>query len=129
MMSGPELPYLISSSEEALALLRKITKRVDDLCKRFNNLCDNLCKRFENLCLHLDKVHYQNQIMLQNSKLQMQPQAVPVSYFSILIKPTSRNIIISSDLDPDLSASLNSGGLISQGFRVPSNHDPHISRL
>ena len=31
MMSGPELPYIISSSEEALALLRKITKRLDYL--------------------------------------------------------------------------------------------------
>ena len=96
MMSGPELPYKISSSEEviallrksseeALALLRKITKRVDDLGKRFDNLCDNFC-------LHLDKVHHQNQTMLQNSKLQIQPQAVPVSDFSILIKPTSRKI-------------------------------------
>ena len=99
MMSGPEPLNLISSSEEALALLMKITKRVDDLCKRFDKLCDNFC-------LHLDKVHQQNQTMLQNSKLQMQPQAVPVSYFSIIIKPTYRKILASSDLDTDLSSGL-----------------------
>ena len=122
MMSVPELPYIISTSEEALALLRKITKRVDDLCKRFDNLC-------ENLCLHLDKVHQQNQTMLQNFRLQMQPQAVPVSDFSILIKPTSRKIFASSDLATDLSSGLDYGVAIAPGFRGPSNHDPHISRL
>ena len=36
MMSGPELPYKISSSEEALAFLRKITKMVDDLLLHLN---------------------------------------------------------------------------------------------
>ena len=36
MMSGPELPYKISSSEEALALLRKLIKRLDDMCLRFD---------------------------------------------------------------------------------------------
>ena len=49
MMSGPELPYIISILEEALALLRKITKKIDNLYKRFDNLCDNLC-------LHLDNI-------------------------------------------------------------------------
>ena len=141
MMSGPELPYLISSSEEALALLRKITddfcKRFDnlfdDLCKRFDNLCDNFCKRFDNLCdnlcLHLDKVHQQNQTVLRNSKLQMQPQAMPVYDFSILIKPTSRKIFASSDLATDMSSGLDYGVAIAPSFRGPSNHDPHISRL
>ena len=86
MMSVPELPYKISFSEEALALLRKITKRVDDLCKRFDNLCDNLC-------LHLDK------------------------------------IFASSDLATDLSSGLDYGVAIAPGFRGPSNHYPHISRL
>ena len=133
MMSGPELPYKISSSEEALALLRKsseealalprkIINRIDDLSKRFDNLCDNLC-------LHLDKVHHQNQTMLRNSKLQIQPQAVPVSNFSILIKPTSRKIFASSDMATDLSSGLDYGVAIAPGFRGSSNHDPHISRL
>ena len=36
MMSGPELPYKISSSEEALACLMKIIKRLDDLCLRLD---------------------------------------------------------------------------------------------
>ena len=102
MMSGPELPYLISSSdealallrkssEEALALLRKITKRIDDFCKRFDNLCDNLCFRLD--------------------------------------KPTSRKIFASSDLATDLSSRLDYGVSIAPGFRGPSNHYPHISRL
>ena len=59
----------------------------------------------------------------------MQPQAVPFSDFSILTKPASSKIVISSDPSPDPSAILDSGGVISQGFCVPSNHDPHISRL
>ena len=33
--------------------------------------------------LDLNKVHEQNQTMLQNSKLQMQPQALPVSDISL----------------------------------------------
>ena len=32
MMSGPELPYKISSSEEALACLRNMIKKIDDWC-------------------------------------------------------------------------------------------------
>ena len=83
MMSGPELPYKISSSEEALTLLSMITKRVDDLRKIFDNLC-----------LLLDKVHQQNQTMLRYFKLQMQPQAVPVSDLPFLINPTSMKIVV-----------------------------------
>ena len=60
--------------------------------------------------------------MLQIFKLQIQPQAVPVSIFSILTKPTSINTVASSDLAPDPSASLNYGGVIAQGFRGPFNH-------
>ena len=55
MMSGPELTYKISSSEEILACLRKITKIVDDLR--------------DNLRLDLNKVHQNNQTMLRNFKL------------------------------------------------------------
>ena len=54
--------------------------------------------------------------MLRNFKLQIQPQAVPVSDFSILTKPTSRKTVASSDLDPDPSSGLDSGGVIAQGF-------------
>ena len=56
----------------------------------------------------------------------MQPQAVSFSDFSILTKAASRNIVVSSDLAPDPSASLDYGGVIDQGYRGPSNHDPHI---
>ena len=46
----------------------------------------------------------------------MQPQAVPVSVFSILTNPTSKKTVASSDLDPDPTSGLDSVGLISQGF-------------
>ena len=49
----------------------------------------------------------------------MQPQEVPVSDFSILTKPTSRKTVTSSDLSPDQSAGLDSGGVIAQGFFGP----------
>ena len=54
--------------------------------------------------------------MLQNFKLQIQPQAVPVSDFSILTKPNSRNTVASSDMDPGPSSVLDYGGVIAQGF-------------
>ena len=117
-MLGPELPYKSSSSEEILACLRNTTKIVDDL--RFHP---------NKMCLHDNKLHQQNQTMLRNFKLQMKPQAVPVSDFSILTKPTYRKIVTSFDLATDPSAGLDYGGGISQGFRGPSNHDPHISHL
>ena len=89
-MSVQEPPYKISSPEEALASLRNITKLIDKLR------------------LHLNKLHERNQTMcnymvaqLQNFKLQMQPQEVPVSYLS-LFKVTSQNIFVSSDLAPDI---------------------------
>ena len=52
----------------------------------------------------------------------MQPQAVPVSVFSILTKPTSRKTIASYDMAPDTSYNLDSGGVIARGFCGPSNH-------
>ena len=73
--------------------------------------------------------HQQNQTMLRNFKLQMQPQAVPVSDFSILTKPNYSKIFVLSDLAPDPSAGLDSGGVITRVFSETSNHDPHISRL
>ena len=51
--------------------------------------------------LDLNKVHERNQTMLQNSELQMKPQAVNVSGLS-LSKVTSQKIFISDDLNPDL---------------------------
>ena len=56
--------------------------------------------------------HQWDQTMLQNFKLQMQTQAVPVSDFSYLTKPTSRKNVASSDLGPDPSYGLNYGGVI-----------------
>ena len=60
--------------------------------------------------------HYRNQTMLQNSKPQMQPQAVHVSDLSILTKPTSSKFVASYDLAPDPSANLDSGEVITLGF-------------
>ena len=51
--------------------------------------------------LDLNKVHERNQTILQNSKLQMQPQVVTVSNFS-LYKVTSQKILVSDDLNPNL---------------------------
>ena len=49
--------------------------------------------------LDLNKVHERNQMMLQNSKLQMQPQSVPVSDLS-LSKVTSQKTVVSDYLNP-----------------------------
>ena len=54
--------------------------------------------------------------MLRNFKLQMQPQLVPVSFFSILTKPTSRKTVVSSNIDHDPSFGINYGWLIVQDF-------------
>ena len=51
--------------------------------------------------LDLNKVHERDQMMLQNYKLQMQPQAVTVSDLFIS-KVTSQKIFVSDDLNPDL---------------------------
>ena len=61
---------------------------------------------------------------LQNFKLQMQPQAVPISYLSIS-KVTYRNILVSADLDIDIDHVQ----AIPRVFSEPSNHEPHHSRL
>ena len=70
MMSGPELPHKISSSEETLACLRSITNDLREMRLGLN-------------------------------------------------KRTSKKAVASSDLAPDPSAGLDSGGVISQGFRGP----------
>ena len=81
-MPVPELPYKISFPEEALYCIRKITKL------------------FEELRSHLNKAHemmYNSMIAHhQNFKLQMQPQAVPISDLS-LSKATPQKNLVSSD--------------------------------
>ena len=57
---------------------------------------------------------------LQNFKLQMQSQAVPVSDLS-LAKVTSQNIFVSADLDPNLDPVQ----AITRVFSKTYNHDPH----
>ena len=111
-MPGPELPYKISLSEEELACLRKITKIIDDLCL-------DLIK----MCLHRNEVHHLNQTMLQNFKLQMQPQAVPVHDFS-LSEITYQKILVSYDLGPDIDPVQ----AINRFFIKLSNHEPHTTR-
>ena len=66
---------------------------------------------------------------IQYYKLQMQHQAVPVSDISILTNPTSRKTVVSYDLAPDFSTSLNFGGVITQGFHGPSNHQQDQTML
>ena len=61
---------------------------------------------------------------LQNSKLQMQPQAVPVSDLS-LSKFTSQRIFVSADLATGIDPVQG----IDRVFSEPSNLDPHTSRL
>ena len=102
-MSGPELPYKISSSEEALACLRKMTKICLDLKEinqRNTKIVDDLR---EHLRLGLNKVHQRDQIMLQNFKLQMQSMVnlLTVSDLSIS-KVTSKKIFVSDDLNTDI---------------------------
>ena len=75
-MLVPELPYKTSSPEEALACLRKIANLID-------KLHDKLCSYFNEMRSHLNKVHEKNQKMLQNFKLQIQPQSVSVSDISL----------------------------------------------
>ena len=116
-MSGPELPYKISFSEEALACLRKITKLIDDLR-------DKLRLDLNEMRLHRNKVNQQNQTILQNFKLQMQPQAVPV-YDLFISKLTYQKILVSSDLGPDLDPVQE----IARVFLEPPNHYPHKSLL
>ena len=130
MMSGPELPYKISSSEEALACLMKLIKRLDDECLRLDKPTSRKIFASSDLSpdpsLGLDSGgvlapgflgpsnHQRDKTMLQNSKLQMQPQAVPVSHFSILTEPTYRKTVASSDMDPDPSSGLDYGVVIAQ---------------
>ena len=62
--------------------------------------------------------------MLQNYKLQMKPQEVPVSDLS-LSKVTYQKIFVSADLAPDIDPVQG----IYRVFSKPSNLDPHTSRF
>ena len=120
MMSGPELLYLISSSEEALlnilcheealACLRRITDDLRELRLGLNKLTSK--KTVVSSYMDPDPSsglnyggviskgfcgpsnHQRDQIMLWNFNLKIQPQAVPVSDFSILTKPTYRKTVV-----------------------------------
>ena len=64
----------------------------------------------------------------QHFKLWMQPQSVSGSYLSIS-KANSRHIVVSTDLAPDLSASIDPVQGVSEVFRETYNIDPHTSHL
>ena len=88
-------------------------------------------KLHERNLLQLNKLHDRNQTMynymvapLQNFKFQMQPQEVPVSDLS-LSKVTFQNILVSSELAPDIDPFQG----ITRVFSEPSNLDPKTSRL
>ena len=112
-MSRPELPYNISLLDEALDYLRNMTKIADDLRLDLNKMR-----------LHYNKVHRQNPKTLQNFKLQMLSQAVPVSDFSIY-KVTYQKILVSSDMGPDPDPVQ----AIARVFIEHSNHEPHSSHF
>ena len=128
MMSGPEHPHKISSSEEAIACLRRITKDLRKMRLGLNKLTFRNTIASSDLApdpssgldsggvinqgLHGPSNHQRDQTMLRHSKLQMQPQAVLVSDFSILTKPTSSKTVASSYMAPDPSSGLDSGGVI-----------------
>ena len=84
-MSVPELPYSISYPEEAFqASIRRVHILLDELCSDFTKSIEefhlDLNKAHEKMVTQL---HGRNQTMLQNYKLKMQPQAVPVSDLSL----------------------------------------------
>ena len=99
MMSGPEIPHKISSSEEAIACLRKITDDLRELRLSLNKPNSKKTVASSDMAPDLSSglyfggliaqrfcgpsSHQRDQTMLRNFKLQMQPQAVPVSDLSI----------------------------------------------
>ena len=145
MMSGPELPSKISSHEEALACLRRMVDDLRELRLSLNNHTSKKTDASSDLApdpsssLDYEGViaqgfcgpynHQWDQTMLQNFKLQIQPQAVPVSDLSILTKPTSRNTVASSDMSPHPSSGINSVVVIAQGFCGPSSHQQDQTML
>ena len=117
-MSVPELPYNISFPEEAFqAYLRKVNILPDELRSNFT-------KSIGGLCSDLNKVHDRMVTQIQNFKLQMQPQSVPVSDISPS-KVIPQNIFSSAYLDPDLDPFQG----ITQVFRKPSDLDPRTLHL
>ena len=97
----PEISYNISSPDEAFkASLSRLNILLDELRSNFTKsiegLQSDLNKGQERMVAQL---YEQNQTMLQNPKLQMQPQALPVSDLS-LSKVTSQNIFVSAKTKP-----------------------------
>ena len=117
-MSATEIPSNTSSPEETFQdYLRRVYILIGDICS-------SLTKSFEmiqNLLNSMIALH-------QNSKLQMQPKAVSGSDIS-LSKATPRNIFVSTDLAPDISAGIYPIQGIARVFRELSNLDPHTSHL
>ena len=100
-MSFQELPYIIYSPEEEFkASLKRLNILPDELRSNFTKpiekLRSDIKKGYDRMVAQL---HEQNQRMLQNSKLQMQSQAVPVSDIS-LSKVTSQKILASAETKP-----------------------------
>ena len=97
-MSVPELPYNISSPEETfqtslriiLASLRNITKSIGELRDELRSDLTNSKERIQTMSNSMVA-------QIQNFKLQMKPQAVPVSDIS-LYKVTPQKIFALSDL-------------------------------
>ena len=116
--SVPELPSYISSPEDTF---HDSLRRVFILIGKMRSYLTKSQERFQTLFNYMVSKH-------QNSKLQIQSQAVSGSYIS-LSKSTSRMIFVSDDLDPGLSDSLGPGRGIARVFCEPSNLDPHTSRL
>ena len=117
-MSVPELPSKISSPEYTLQTsLRRVYILIEDMRSDLTKLQERLKNMFNSMISQ----H-------QNFKLQMKPQEVTGSDLS-LSKETSRTILFLADMDPDLSAGIDSGRGISRLFYKPSNIDPHTSRL
>ena len=87
-------------------------------------MCSFLAKsqdKIQNMLNYIIALH-------QNFNPQMQPQEVSGSDIS-LSKATYRNIFVSTDLDPDISAVIDPAQGITRVFREPSNIDPHTSHL
>ena len=94
-MSVPELPSDIYSPEEMFKYsLRRVYILIDYLLSELTKSQDRLHTLFNSMVAQY-----------QNSKLQMQPQAVSGSDIYIS-NVTPHKIVVSAYLDPDLSAGL-----------------------
>ena len=117
-MSVPEIPSNISSLEDMFqASLMMLYILIEKMCLTLTNSQYMI----QNLLNYMIDLH-------KSFKLQMKPQAVSVSDIS-LSKATSRNIFVSTDMAPDISAGLDPVHGISIAFREHSNLEPNTSHL